>query len=273
MFTKLLKREWKASFKLMSIMSLAVLGVSALEAVVLRMLIGGSRSLVSSMVEGTLASLLLFLSLAIVAYAIGVQIFLIVRFYKNKFTDEGYLTFTLPVSSQNIFLSSLLNMVIWTVISGIVTALCIAIVIGGGTMGLVDARIWEFLWDGIVEVFESNAELIGGSYWPLMIIGGIVGLFSGPVLTMTAFTLGAVIAKKHKIVLSLVMIYAISMASSIATAILMEFVGAAMIGTSMDQATLTLQITYYIEAFLQIAMMIGGYILSVWLMKNKLNLA
>ena len=33
MFAKLLKREWKASFKLLSIMSLAALGVSILEAV------------------------------------------------------------------------------------------------------------------------------------------------------------------------------------------------------------------------------------------------
>ena len=273
MFAKLLKREWKASCRLLSIMSLAALGVAVLEAVVFRMLITGAEPDRSGMVSGTMVQMMLFLSLAIVAYVIGVQIFLIVRFYKNKFTDEGYLTFTLPVSCQQIFLSSMLNMAIWTVISGAVTALCIAVIIGGGTFGLVDERIWDFAWKGIISAFQSNAALFGGTYWPLLIVNGIVGLFSSPVLIMTAFTLGAVIAKKHKVMASLGMIYLISMVASIATTILMTFVGAATIGSSLDQAALALQAAYYSEVFLQIAMVIGGYLLSVWLMKNKLTLA
>jgi hypothetical protein len=272
MFTKLLKQEWKATFKLMGIMSLAALGISVLEAVIFRMLLGNIGSAVSGIIGGTLASLILFLTLAIAAYAIGVQIYLDVRFYKNKFSDEGYLTFTLPVSCHQIFLSSMLNMTIWTVLSGAVTALCIGIVVFGGTSGVIDARIWKQLWQGIVSGFQENAEIFGGGYWPLMIISGILGLFSGPILTMTAFTLGAVIAKKHKVLAALGMAYAISMVTSIATTILMNIIGVDAMVTSVDQLTQTLQISYYIQVFMQLAMMIGGYILSVWLMKNKLNL-
>lgn len=272
MFAKLLKREWKASFKLLSIMSLAALGVSILEAVILRMLLTGNDSLFVSRTSGMMVSVLLFLTLAIVAYAIGVQIFLIVRFYKNKFSNEGYLTFTLPVSCEHIFLSAAVNMAIWTVISGVVTALCLAIVIGGSTTGLVDGYMWRYLWNGIIDVFEHNAQTIGIAYWPLLILNAIAGLFSGPVLVMTAFTLGAVIAKRRKVLVSLCMIYLICMAVSIVSAIFVNMVDAAMIGAAGDAQTLMEQISYYIEVFLQIATIIGGYILSVWLMKNKLNL-
>ena len=60
MFAKLLKREWKASFKLLSIMSLAALGVSILEAVILRMLLTGNDSLFVSRTSGMMVSVLLF---------------------------------------------------------------------------------------------------------------------------------------------------------------------------------------------------------------------
>lgn len=272
MFAKLLKQEWKASFKLMSIMSLAALGASILEAVVLRMLVTAGDTAAGGLIWGTIGSLIVFLSLIIVAYAIGVQIVLVVRFYKNKFSDEGYLTFTLPVSCEQIFLSSLMNMVIWTVISVVVTVSCIAIIIAGGTYGLIDVRIWKYVREGILYTFQYNAELVGVTYWPLMVISTVVGLFSGPVVTMTAFTLGAVAAKKHPVLMSLVMAYLISIASSVVTVILTDLACAVVADTAGDTLSMTMQITYCIEVFLQIALMIGGYILSVWLMKRKLNL-
>lgn len=105
-----------------------------------------------------------------------------------------------------------------------------------------------------------------------MIISAVLGLFSSPVITMTAFTLGAVIAKKHKVLAAFGASYLISMVTSIAQTVLMTFVGMAFMGASQNDATLVLQISYYVELLIQVAMLVGGYMLSVWLMKNKLNL-
>ena len=66
MFAKLLKQEWKATFKLMGIMSLAALGASILEAVVLRMLVTAGDTAAGSLIWGTIGSLIVFLSLIIV---------------------------------------------------------------------------------------------------------------------------------------------------------------------------------------------------------------
>lgn len=274
MFTKLLKQEMKATSKLLGILSLAVLGVGILEAVILRMMIGGQDlGAASTAINSTLTSLMLFLSLAIFAYVLGVQIFLIVRFYKNKFTDEGYLTFTLPVTCHQIFLSSLVSMVIWTVISGIVTALCVGIILVGGTSGLVETAFWRYIWDLVLELFEINAELVGDTYWPVMILNAVVTLFSGSVVTMTAFTLGAVVAKKHKIIAAFGASYLISMVTGIIQTVLMAVVAAVFMGGSQDAGAAAMQIMYYVELLLQVAMLVGGYMLSVWLMKNKLNLS
>ena len=42
---------------------------------------------------------------------------LLYRFYTSTFTDEGYLTFTLPVKRSTILLSKTVNAVIWTILS------------------------------------------------------------------------------------------------------------------------------------------------------------
>ena len=43
--------------------------------------------------------------MAIIASAVVTELLVFVRFYKNFFTDEGYLTFTLPVSRKDLLLS------------------------------------------------------------------------------------------------------------------------------------------------------------------------
>jgi len=50
-----------------------------------------------------------------------------VRFTRNIYKDESYLTHTLPVEKKTIFLSKVLSAIITTVISGIVIVLCVAI--------------------------------------------------------------------------------------------------------------------------------------------------
>lgn len=50
------------------------------------------------------------------------------RFYKNLFTDEGYLTFTLPVKRSTLLISKMLNIAIWSVGSLILLGVCIAAV-------------------------------------------------------------------------------------------------------------------------------------------------
>jgi hypothetical protein len=152
MFTKLLKHEWKSTGKLLGILSLGALGIGVLAAVVLRLLVTYGEAAWDSdsvlvLVIPMLGMMLFFMFLGLVVYSVGTMIYLLIRFYKNKFTDEGYLTFTLPVNSRQIFLSSAVYILVWQVISGLVVAVAVGIAILFGTAqnGTINTEILRTL--------------------------------------------------------------------------------------------------------------------------------
>ena len=67
------------------------------------------------------------LSIGIEAIAVCSTVFMIVRIYRNMFSDEGYLTFTLPVKTGDIINSKILTGAVWTFFSYIVSAIMAAI--------------------------------------------------------------------------------------------------------------------------------------------------
>ena len=183
MFAKLLKHEWKSTAGLLGILSLAALGLSVLGTVILRILNNYGDQMSGNgypLVPVALGTMLFFLAVALIAYAVGSRILLLARFYRNKFTDEGYLTFTLPVNCHQIFLSALLNMVAWSLITGAVTAAVVGIValFGTATEELVNTEVWSGLQEMLRWFFRLDQDLLKEAYWPITLIRAIVNLFS-----------------------------------------------------------------------------------------------
>ena len=65
----------------------------------------------------------LFISLFVITIVVTIQ-----RFNKNLLKDEGYLMFTLPVSSKHLVLSKYLTSLIWTFLSFVVAFLSFTII-------------------------------------------------------------------------------------------------------------------------------------------------
>ena len=284
MFSKLLKHEWKANWGLMSILTLAVVGVGILGTIALRVLVNYGDAITQS--ESVLVLLLFPLStlvfvsyMGIAVYVAAVGFVLMYRFYKHKFTDEGYLTFTLPVKTNHIFLSSGLNMVIWTVISFLVALLMYAMMLLCGTAqeGLFNDDIVEaFSSLGIFidEIGEEFTELMGAGFVPLLILNVLVVPLFSTVIAMTCVTLGAVVAKKHKILAIIGISYGVEMVLSILLSVVtyLPLFIAAIIDPSMESPMLYITLTLILTFLLQAGITVGGYFLSTRLMKNKLNL-
>ena len=284
MFSKLLKHEWKANAGLMSILTLAVVGVGILGTIALRVLVNYGDAITQS--ESVLVLLLfplttlVFVSyMGIAVYVAAVGFVLMYRFYKHKFTDEGYLTFTLPVKTNHIFLSSGLNMVIWTVISFLVALLMYAMMLLCGTAqeGLFNDDIVEaFSSLGIFidEIGEEFTELMGAGFVPLLILNVLVVPLFSTVIAMTCVTLGAVVAKKHKILAIIGISYGVNMVLSILISVVtyLPLIIAAIIDPSMESPMLYITLTLILTFLLQAGITVGGYFLSTRLMKNKLNL-
>lgn len=265
MFSKLLKHEWRSNAKTLGILSAAALGVGLLGGVVLRVLTNADENSNALAVMG-MGTSMIFIVLALIAYVAAVEIILLARFYKNKFTDEGYLTFTLPVNSHQIFLSSFLNIFIWTLLASVVMIICVAamLLLGGvineETIGLYD----EYLsYTGL----QADAFLS----W-ITVVQALVSSAYSIVLAMTCLTLGATWAKKHKILAAFGAYYLISMAISIVNSSVTVYFSYDYLSDSMEDLIAYNNQMAVVGIVMQLVIMALCYWLSTHLMNKKLNL-
>lgn len=268
MFAKLLKYEWRSNAPTFGILSAAALGVSILGGVLLRTLIHRGSAL-GGIAAFSLGTLLFFVMLSLIGYFIAVEIMLLVHFYKNKFTDEGYLTFTLPVNSHQIFLSSMVNMLLWSLISMLVLSVSVAIMLLITATGIDHTYIDQFT-QGFPEFYET---FYPDTYRIVDLLSRIISLVYGVVLPMTCLTVGAVIAKKHKILAAFGIYYGISVIMGTFESILTIAVSLDSMMESAQAGTELMLSTNIASMIVQLVVTVAGYFTSTYLMKRELNLS
>ena len=117
MLGKLLKYELKATSRVFIPLYIAILVVSIVNGLSLDLEILNIQGL------ATIVLMCLFISLFVITIVVTIQ-----RFNKNLLKDEGYLMFTLPVSSKHLVLSKYLTSLIWTFLSFVVAFLSFTII-------------------------------------------------------------------------------------------------------------------------------------------------
>ena len=117
MLGKLLKYELKATSRVFVPLYIAILVVSIVNGLSLNLEILNIQGL------ATIVLMCLFISLFVITIVVTIQ-----RFNKNLLKDEGYLMFTLPVSSKSLVLSKYLTSLIWTFLSFVVAFLSFTII-------------------------------------------------------------------------------------------------------------------------------------------------
>lgn len=125
MLRKLFKYDFEASARIF----LILYGVIALLTILGKTLF----TLVPSGLENAplLSVLVPTYIILIIGLIFGFNIFLIVRFYRSLFTDEGYLYHTLPVKPWQLILSKLFTNVLLSLCGLIIIALCVLLLLAG----------------------------------------------------------------------------------------------------------------------------------------------
>lgn len=124
------------------------------------------------------------------------------RFVKNMYKDESYLTHTLPVSKNKIYLSKILTAIITLVTSAILIIICLAI-------SSLNKDTWILLKDS----FEQSAIYLNSSVFSLIFVMAITVIFETLFMMMCGI-LGIIIGHKSnnlKIVKSIIIGFVIYM--------------------------------------------------------------
>ena len=145
---------------------------------------------------------------ALIAGALMSLYLMISRFHKNLLTDEGYLMFTLPVSTHSLIFSKLIVSVIWFAVTAAVTMLALL---------LLTFRVGYL--DAFLRFIRQFGEMIAdvGAYYTLngaviaveMLVLSLVGAASFCLVVYAAAALGHSFAN-HKVLLSFVFFFLFS---------------------------------------------------------------
>ena len=278
MFGRLLKHELRASSGIMLLLSGIMLGIGASAGLAVKYLVYYSSeqtdSLALTMLFLAAILFVIFSFIALIAYSIGTWIVLLIRFYRNKYTDEGYLTFTLPVSSHQILLSSYLNIAIWTVVATLVAQLSVglAILIGASSTELFSPEALKKILSALGTIPDFYMEIIDGDVTVviLSVLNVLMTAMGQLMMILMSITLGAVLAKKYKILAAVGLYYVGNMAISMITGVYTFTVTFA--GVFIDSVNAYSLYILVPTLILRTAVLIISYIVTIHFMSKKLNL-
>lgn len=210
---------------------------------------------------------------SIIAVVLVPQIISVIRFYRNLFTDEGYLMFTLPVKTSDLLNAKLLVSFTWQLIS------YAAVFTSVGTLGIAlvnkfSDSVHEFFED-FFEAFEELGEIIveelGIPTWSFVLWIVLIVLVSNILNILYLYTcicLGQLF-NKHKIGGAIGIYFGLNMITQFLSRLIMIPI---MLMEDVD-ITAGLVITLGLLMLLLFsAICVGMYFLCNHIMKNKLNL-
>ena len=211
MFGKLMKAEWRASRRVIGALCVVVLISGALLGLLGNLLLRESSG--SWQLPGfvnVLFSLLSVAAVLAVALSLAASVFYALwRYYRSRFTEEGYLTYTLPVNNHQLMLSSILASVLEILLVGLATVAAVAM-----AFGIFAAELpWnEVDWGLVGSRFRELLSLRPVAGDVLLVLLNMVLMCLATLLTlMLAVTIGATAAKKHPVLLAIAVYYGLSL--------------------------------------------------------------
>ena len=296
MLGKLMKYEWKNIWKAGTLMLLGMLVVTVIGCVVLRMPGGVVTGLLDNndinatqswfVLSSFVATLILYV-IMLLASTWGMLIFLGIRFYRSMYTDEGYLSHTLPVTANQLFLSKILVSGVWYLFISIgigisVVALVVSLMTGLLNIGELSSvltqyngNIWEFLADAFYELGRTYEEEMG-IYLLLYGITLLLTYVAGPFITMVtlfgALTIGQ-LSSKHKGFMGILAYAGLTILSSIiGSTVQSAFMFGTNVMSSSGGFSVTTNMAYDINVITSLLIAAIMYGVSYYIMNRKLNL-
>lgn len=220
MFSKLLKYDLRAIFKYWWIAAVTSVALSLVGGVCLN-IVSNDKSWESEIPITVFAAFGLFIVvIGISIFGVLTEVLTLIRFYKHFFTDEGYLTFTLPVKKSSLLNSKIFSSLIISLITGMIIILEFFVIV---SIGMAEEVYTKQTLKDITELITLFTE--DGLFYNILILLLIFAIIIAAALIGIMFayiciTFAAVIAKKHKVLAAIGIYYAANSAVSFVTQIL-----------------------------------------------------
>lgn len=274
MLGKLLKHEWKAVWKIPVLLIGILMAAAVMAGMTFHLPIWDSEW-VGLPLSGVM--LLLTFYVAIIAVSLGITIYLAVRYYKNMFTDEGYLTNTLPVTSHQLLLSKAITMAAWNLITALAIAASIAVFVGMIVLAFIEPGDGRTIAEAFVEAmdtefWDSPYMQEFGSFCVSMAVMFLASAISGTMVMIASITIGQMV-RRHRILGAIGAYFGINtIIQIISTVIIFPFMIYNFDNARIETPFPLMSVMYLIMAAVSVIIGVGLYFLSEYLIRRQLEL-
>lgn len=262
MLGKLMKYEWKSTWKLLLPMNMLIIVMTFLACITVQVDFFDSNN--SMVIFSGMMIILTYIGSMFVV-CIGTAIYLIYRFYTSTYGDQGYLLHTLPVDKHHIIIAKVVVSTAWILISMMLMFISVMFLF---------AEQGEFLVD-FIDTFESVIEYWGGAkisgFVMLMTLIAAVFRIFAKVLKVTACISLGQLSSDHKVLMSFAFYFAFYFVQRIFTMLYFVFIEV------LNSASDSYRISYFDNSWE--GTLISGilysvifYLLTWYVMDKKLNL-
>lgn len=268
MFRLLLKHDWRSLRGILGLLSLICLGAGIIGGFAMRSMILITEQDDPSTFQTVITMFAIMICFISMGITVGGSLFFCIwRFYRSRYSDEGYMTFTLPATAHQILLSSL--------VATLLAMLCmiLAFVLGIGIlMSIAFTAIPNFYSDAVRELPRLWSEIKyafreeSGPFLSMLIYAPVAAV-AEVIILMLSVTIGSVVVRKLKVLAAIGVYYGINVVLSLGNTIIMVMSGY-LSGNSVDFYN---QLFIY-PTILMLLLGVGGYFLMHWLASKKLNL-
>jgi hypothetical protein len=209
-------------------------------------------------------------AILVIALSVMTLVIIIQRFYKNLFTDEGYLMFTLAVKTWELILSKLLVGMIWSFICLLMIVIsCIVLSLGTFTMMNLTEIIQNAYFDFHNE-FNMNLNIL---LWEL-VLSAVVNTIASILMIYMSIAIGHLF-RQHPIVASFGAFIAVTILLQILGSIFMAFFAVGNLETQLNQNSQAMEtIQIFINGSTLCNVILCGifYFITQYIMEHRLNL-
>ena len=225
-------------------------------------------------------------ALAIACLIPATLVIILHRFYTNFYTDQGYLTFTLPVKASDLLWSKVIAGALWTAIAGLVSL---------AGMLLVNYAIYGFTSEASLTstmpywILSGDFDIFGMSeadaFAPLVMLGGCVrtylSIFAVLMMAFTGFALGATWARQHKVICGIALFLALWVGLSMVWGTVTIF-AATMVDMVISDGSYTssqvvngmqYQLAQGLDVLRNVIVCVGGFLICYVCLRKHVNLS
>ncbi|HBG4156967.1 ABC transporter permease [Clostridioides difficile] len=253
MLGKLLKYELKASGRIFIPLYIAILIVAVFNGIFM------NTNILQVQGIGILVLTSLFMALGVLTIVVTIQ-----RFRKNLLGDEGYLMFTLPVSTSSLILSKCITALIYAVLSFIVAVFTFGVLMLFGTSGILLPEILDLFNTSFKWISENFLDIL------LLVVVMFISYSSFILLLYTSISMGQLPKfNKHRNIVA----FASFIAINIVIAIVGDAVGSILPNEDTNMVYHLYQSPSFMLAILgSLVVAIALFFATKFILDKKLNL-